>query len=303
MYEQAFFPFYPTFIRFVSGITRISDVSAAFFISHAAFLGGLLFYFSLVKSLLGRRSAIWSVTFLLLFPMSFYFAAVYSESLFFLLASVTLWAAMHKRWLVVGVAGMLASYTRFFGIFLFPVVLWQWQTLPKRERNFADLFALLLMPVGLIAYMAYLAQTIGDPLMFFHAQPAFGANRTGSTLVLLPQVVWRYMKIFMTAQPWTLTYVVSLLEFLAFLLGAALLWRGLRRRFLPSFLLYSAAVVLVPTLTGTLSSLPRYLLSAPPLFFILGNMHNTKIKAVIAILFGIGLIVFAAAFLQGHFVS
>ena len=297
-YEQAFFPFYSTLIRWISQITGLSDVVTALVVSHVSFLGGLILFYDLAR-LINRRNALWSVVLVLLFPTSFFFASVYTESLFFLLI-----AAKRNVWWLAGLCGMLVSNTRLFGVFLYPVVLWQFLKERQTTRQWQDLLFISLIPVGLIAYMWYLASSIGDPLAFFHAQPAFGAGRSGGTLIILPQVLWRYMRILTSVWPSSFIYAVSVFELTIFLFGLWVVWLGLRMRVVGAvYLVYALLVLVIPTLTGTLSSIPRYFLSAFPLFIVLANMHNTKIKALIAMVFSIGLIVFGAAFLRGHFVS
>lgn len=302
-YQQAFFPLYPNLIRWVSRVAGISDVTAALAISHIAFLAGLILFYDLARSI-NRRYAVWSIVFLLLFPTSFFFASIYTESLFFFLSVACLVAARRKLWWVAGVAGMLASNTRLFGIFLFPVVIWEYLKAPARTRRWQDIVAICLVPVGLAMYMWYLAGSIGDPLAFFHAQPAFGAGRSGSTLVTLPQVLWRYMRIFTTVSPPSFTYGISVFEVVTFISGILVIWAGLQKRVLTvAYIVYCLAILITPTLTGTLSSLPRYILSAFPLFIVMGNMHNTKIKVAIVVVFVLGLIIFTAAYLQGYFVA
>ena len=302
-YEQAFFPLYPMLIHWVSRFPLPDDITVALAISHISFLGGVLLFYDLARSI-SRRSALWCVVFLLLFPTSFFFASAYTESLFFLLSAACMVAARRKLWWLAGIAGMLASGTRLFGIFLFPVVLWQYVKEQKGVYKWWDIFFVSLIPLGLLAYMRYLMQTIGDPLAFFHVQSAFGAGRSGRELILLPQVLWRYMRIIVTVAPSSIIYAISVFELAVFSFGLWLVWYGFRKKIINAeYLAYALAILMVPTFTGTFSSLPRYFLSAFPLFFILGSVHNTGIKVAIGVLFTILLIAFGAAFLQGYFVA
>jgi len=151
--------------------------------------------------------------------------------------------------------------------------------------------------------MGYLAKSTGDALAFFHVQPAFGANRSGNEVILLPQVLWRYLKIFMTADMTTFAYWVAGFEFIVFAIGIALIIWAWREKKYRSLMAYSLLVLLVPTLTGTLSSLPRYILSAFPLFFVLGDFRSRVTKAVTVIMFGLGLVAAASFFIRGYFIS
>lgn len=298
-YEQAFFPLYPLFIRHLSFLP-IDPVYIALGISHIAFFIGLLLFYRLARGL-NKKWGIWPVVFLLAFPTSFFFAAVYTESVFFLLAVSAWYFAEKKFWFTASLIAAIAGATRLFGIFLLPGLVF----LHQRSKALRIPSAwLAIVPVGLFLYMYYLYQMVGDPLFFFHAQPAFGAERSGSTLILLPQVLWRYAKIIVTAAPTTTSYWVAIFELVALIVSCVAFMIGFTKKIIPRpYLLFSLLIIVVPTLTGTLSSLPRYVLSAFPLFFIFGSMHNTARKALLLGICIMGLIVMQTLFLQGHFVS
>ena len=303
-YEQAFFPLYPLLIRFVSRWFLLSPQYVGLVISHLSFFGGLWFFYSLSKNFVAKpANSLWAVALLFLFPTSFFFAAVYTESLFFLLALGTAVAAKRRKWWLAGILGMLASLTRLFGVFLLIIVVWEYLRQEDWRSQKRDIFTFLLIPLGLAVYMIYLWRSTKDPLAFFHAQPAFGAERSGEDLILLPQVLWRYGKIILTVPFFSLNYQVAIFELATFILGLGLIWKGWRQRLPSAYLLYALAILLTPTFTGTLSSMPRYFLSAFPLFFVLGNMHNKWLKIILACLFFIGLSISTAAFLGGYFVA
>ncbi|MBI5449389.1 glycosyltransferase family 39 protein [Candidatus Gottesmanbacteria bacterium] len=301
-YQQAFFPLYPLLIRWLSRLSGVDDISVSLFISHVSFFFGTLLFYVLARDN-DKKNARWSLMLFLLFPTSFFFAATYTESLFLLLSAFCLYAAKRQWWLLSGISGCLASATRFFGIFLFPAVFWEYVRNRPKTHSWMHFVGICLIPVGLLSYMAYLNAALGDPLAFFHAQPAFGAGRSGNTIIFLPQVLWRYLKIFVSVAPLTLTYAVSLFEFLVLVMGACLLWLGYKRKFRMSYLIYSLAIFVTPTLTGTLSSVPRYILSAFPLFFIFGSVHNTWIKILATMIFAVIFVLAATAFLQGYFIA
>ncbi|OGG24470.1 hypothetical protein A3A79_04780 [Candidatus Gottesmanbacteria bacterium RIFCSPLOWO2_01_FULL_43_11b] len=283
-YLEAFFPLYPMLIG-------NSGPIFALIISHISFFIGLLFL-----KMIGEQK---SLPLILLFPTSFFFAAVYPESLYLGLAAGTLYALSKQKWGLVGVLGMLASATKIFGVYLLiPAIL---EYIPTKKKRARDMIAIGLIPLGLVGFMVYLWRKMGDPLAFFHVQPIFGANRSGGELIFLPQVLWRYIKIFITANPATFQYSVAVLEFVAFVFSVYLLfvaWKKIRK----PYFWYSLAVIITPTLTGTLSSFPRYLLAAFPLFFVI-NTFPKKIKYVFTVIFILLFVYFASAFLRGYFVA
>lgn len=299
-YEQAFFPFYPLLIALFTFVTHKPPEIVGVIVSQAAFFGGLFFFYESAKALFDTKTAQWATLLLLAFPMSFFFAGVYSEGVFFLLSTLCIYFTQKRQYVWASLAGMFAAATRLFGVALWAYIVWEMVSQKSSRRV---ILLSLLVPVGLAAYMIFLSVTVGDPLAFFHVQPEFGAGRTGGEIVLLPQVLWRYGKIMMTASRLSLQYWVAIGELLSFVFGSILVLLGFRRPKLRSLAGYSALVLILPPLTGTLSSMPRYLLSAFPLFFVLANVHNTQVKAFLLGIFVLGLTVAASLFLGGYFIS
>lgn len=300
LYQQAFFPLYPMLIR-VFSFLPVPLPYVGIIISHTAFFIGILLFYDL-SLLVNKKYALWSVLFLFAFPTSYYFAAVYSTSLFFLLSVATFWAIEKRRWFLAGVIGACASFTRIYGIFLLaPAVLVFFAI--KAKRRWRDILAIGLIPAGLLTYMTYLYTTTGDALSFIHVLPAYGSQRSGGQIVLLPQVFWRYAKILFTVSPSTIEYGIAVLEITVYVFFLYLLIRAFKTNLKASYILYSAIILVVPTLSGTLTSIPRYVLDAFPLFIVLGLLHNTTIKLILMGIMVIGLVVCTSLFLQGYFVS
>ena len=103
----------------------------------------------------------------------------------------------------------------------------------KESRNITVVSLTLL---GLGSYMFYLWRVFGDPLYFFHLQSEFGAGRQEG-IILLPQVIWRYIKIFMTVpHDWKFFSFIQEFIFSLVTLGSLLIfWKKIR----PSHLLFS----------------------------------------------------------------
>ena len=292
-YEQAFFPLYPFLIRLFSFLNPF--LVALLLSSLSFFIASRFFPFS-------RRAFL----FFLAFPASFFFLTVYTESLFFLLFSLTLYFLDKRRYFLVFIFSLLASFTRLIGLFLFIPILFHF--LQKRPLRPAALITLAPF-LGLGLYCLYLFHTTGDPLFFFHSQPAFGANRSTS-LILFPQVIFRYLKIIFLAAP-DFKYFIAVFELLTFLFFFTVLSLDLKkhlssRNFLsPSFslLLFSFAVLLLPTLTGTFSSLPRYVLFCPSVFIYLANLPRKAIQNLILLVFSLLHLLAFSFFIQGYFIS
>jgi len=195
-FTQAYFPIYPLLIKFVSFIVP-NHLLSGLLISNLCFLIGLYFFKQYLMREGEETSPLQVIIFLLLFPTSFFFGALYTEGLFFLLTVLVLWGLQQKKYWLVALMGFLAALTRFVGVFLMiPIgihVLQNQISRPKvdqplaekiKNQNYRSKFKnknnyYLLTPLlGLLSYMLYLWKTTGDALFFFHSQPVFGANRS-----------------------------------------------------------------------------------------------------------------------------
>ncbi|MDQ3045109.1 MAG: hypothetical protein M3R06_08170, partial [Chloroflexota bacterium] len=116
--KAAFWPFYPWLMDGGSRLTGLSVDVVGYIISNLSFLGALMLLYRLVVEDFDRAVARRTLWALALFPTAFFFSAVYTESLFLLLAVGALLAARLGNWWVAGVAGLLAALTRSYGVLL-----------------------------------------------------------------------------------------------------------------------------------------------------------------------------------------
>ncbi len=224
-WEQAFFPLYPLLIKYLTPVFN-NGLLAGLVISNISFFLGIIFFLKLLKyEILDTKY--WILIFLLSFPTSFFFGAVYTEGLFFLLFVSTLYFLKKEKYLLVVLLAVLASLTKLIGVFLvIPITLHFLSlrvpiksgrsNLKKRSLRRLRLLAMTIISpfIGLGIYCLYLWQSTGDPFFFLTSQPVFGANRS-THLIFLPQVVWRYVKIFITASH-NFQFYISLFEFIVF---------------------------------------------------------------------------------------
>ena len=175
--RAAFFPLYPLLVRGVGtvfGGSHAALLVAAFLVSLAAFLAALTLLYRLTELELGRRLAQPTLLLLAVFPAAVFFGAPYSESLFLLLAVGAFYAARTDRWAWAGACAGLASATRSAGLLLLiPLVMIWWGSRPRRA---GDAAWLLLAPLGIAAYAAWLGLVEGDALRFLDVQEAWSRH-------------------------------------------------------------------------------------------------------------------------------
>jgi len=99
--SQAFFPLYPLLIRFLNIFPKSTTLDTSiytdpsyfftgFILANILFIFALYFFYKLVRMDFGERIGYLSLILLLVFPTSYYFGSVYTESLFLLLALLKL---------------------------------------------------------------------------------------------------------------------------------------------------------------------------------------------------------------------
>jgi Gpi18-like mannosyltransferase len=281
---QAFFPFYPLLIRLVNYLTH-NSLWSGLIISFSALIGFLYFFVKLGLKDYSDKALRWAIVFLLLFPTSFFLFGLYNESLFLLLAAAALYSSRSKNWWLAAVLAGLASATRIIGIFLLPAIVWEyWQEKKSRSIIKAGLIS-LISASGLIAYLYYLQTKFNDFLIFIHSQPGFGAGRQVDKLVLLYQVIFRYLKMLLGVSVYNDIYPVLVLELTVSIAFLGLIIYAFIKKLRPSYLFYIIPAYLLPTLTGTFSSMPRYVLACFPLFYLLGELKHRKAKIALIFLF------------------
>ena len=297
--EQAFFPLYPLLIKLLGG-----GVWSGLFISNASFFLALVGLYKLLRIDYSEKVTKLAVILLLIFPTSFYFGAVYTESLFLCLIIWSFYYYRKRNLLPASILGMFASGIRVIGIILLPIYLLELFK-NKAKWNKKHLW-LLLIPLGLVFYMTYLNRVYGDPLMFLHALPAFGEQRS-SVPILLPQVFYRYIfKILPNLNysyfAGTFTTIMEFVVGIIFFAVSAISFFKLRL----SYSLFLTLGYLIPALSGSFSSLPRYVLVLFPAFILFSiwiSRTSGLIRIICYTMLFVGLIISFSLFSRGFWLA
>lgn len=312
--EQAFFPIYPILISFFARPFSYDPYSqlvfstlAGILISNIAFYFALYFLWNLIRYDYSAKIAYLTLSLILVFPTSFYFGAVYNESLFLLVSVASFYFARKghfarkSNWFFAGVFGAISSATRIFGLIIFPSLLLEiW-----KQKRINMLFWILLIPSGLIFYMFYQWIYFGDPLLFYKLQKIVGEQHQ-SGFTLLPQVYFRYIKMILTVDPTNPIYQTVLLEFAVGILFFILPIYGYFKKIRLTYLLYAMVGFLLPTIQGSFSSVPRYVIVFFPSFLAASLWINSRpniLKFIILISSATLLLIETALFLRGYWVA
>ncbi len=319
---QAFFPVYPFLVRGLNYIVG-QPIVAGIIISNLSLLGALCYGYLISKDLFSEKSG-WQFVFIMLtFPTSFFFTGVYTEPLFLLVLMAGYYHyRTQKKTFLTGLIG-LASGVRLVGLTFLPGLLVE---LLQENKFFTNTVSgglsktlgslktlwleyrktFLFIAVGLIPlliFIYFLWNEFNDPLYFFSVQSEFGAGRQ-ETIILLPQVIWRSLKILITARPFNFKYFAYVQEFVISLLVLLAIVTSYKK--LPTSLWsFSLLAYLLPTLTGSFSSMPRYVLVLFPVWMWWGHYlsQHHKIKWWYYGLSVILLVINTMLFVQGYWVG
>lgn len=157
--ECAFFPLYPLLIRFVSKALGISSLWGGLLVSVSCFIGSGLFLYKWVLLEGDSKQALWSVVWLCIFPMSFFFVSLYTESLFLLLSIAAIYFSRRGKFISAGLAIAFAGATRPTAFLLaIPYILeFILQNNFHLRRCLRFIIGGLFAPLGLFSYLIYLS--------------------------------------------------------------------------------------------------------------------------------------------------
>lgn len=291
--EMAFFPLYPLLIRGVGALTG-NHLVAGLLISNIASFFSLLFFYKLVEHQYDRAVAHRATFYISIFPTAVFFSAVYSESLFLALTVASFYYIRERKWLTAGILGFFAALTRVEGVLLAVPFLIEWLIVvftsgPSPFESLRNTLkhplaalvrpvaGLLLVPLGLLSYMAYLWVLRGDPLYFSHVQAHWGRH-----LAYPWESVAHSVKI-LTQSHVPQAIADSGLEVAFTALMVAVLIAGFWR-LRPSYSVYMALSILIPMSTSSLMSMPRFALVLFPMFvmFALWGARPSVNNAIVA---------------------
>lgn len=305
-FEQAFFPLFPLAMRYFSYGIQQSYLVSGMILVYAMAISMSVLFLRLARLDLIKNRAWWALIGLLSFPTAFFSFALYTEGIFLTCTFASFLCMRKKRFILASIFAGIASATRVVGIFILPALLWEYMSAQKKRTVKVAIQAVLfgvISSAGLWIYMLYLWISTSDPLKFIHSQSAFGAGRSGGEIILLPQVVWRYIKILITVPRANFDWWVSLCEVVLFAIVCILLFCAYKKKVRLSYIIFSVCALMFPTLSGTLSSIPRYAFVCFAVYIAFAKIENVWLRSFILTVSISLQVVLCALFLRGYFIS
>ncbi|MDG9727597.1 hypothetical protein [Streptomyces sp. DH41] len=265
----AFFPLYPALIRVVSETTGLGLYGSGILVSVVFSFVAAAGIYAVISLIAGARAGtiaagLWAVA-----PGAGVEWAVYSESLFVAIAAWACYAVMTKRWVAAGLLAFTAGLNRptsavLVGAVGLAALVTLARPATRREHGVrGPVYAMIVAPLGLLVYIAWVGYSIGEPTAYFTLQREgwahffdYGAHTLD---VLLNLAVGRgdYPFAFYTPDLLSVLLVLALPFLIALML---------RRK--PPLVLVAYTLATVITVLGTqqmFGNTMRYLLPAFPL--------------------------------------
>lgn len=305
--KPLFLVFYPLYVWLVRGISRlIPDTAlAGMLVSGVCFAWGNVYLYRLAVEEYGYRTARRTLALLWVFPFSFFFGGIMTESLFLLTTAAGLYHIRRHQWGRAAVWGILAAMTRMQGVLLIGAagaeIFCQVKPLAKRgaERKQAiwgigKRLPLLAAPIlGSLVYFGLNFSVTGDPFAFTQMQKHWSQG-----FMWFPKVL-AYLAENAFSWPNTVTrWEMWIPELTLFFCFALLLWRSWKKH-RSMFTLYAFAYFILNYCLSWLLSAGRYLSCGVPFFFFAADEleGRPKLTAVLVALMAVLQCVFCYRYL------
>ncbi|MDQ6724804.1 MAG: hypothetical protein M3066_01300 [Actinomycetota bacterium] len=314
----AFFPAYPLLMRWLAPWGG-GPVLAGIGLTVASGMGAAILLHRWCARVLSLRTARIAVLLLLLYPFAFYLmGAVYGDALFLFATLAAFVALEYDRPVVAGLAAALATSTRPVGV---AVILGLWVVAlerkgvvrgrgPRRAQGWAEVRSrftsadagLLLAPVGLAGFCAFLWIRFGRPLAFMDTAGARGWDQ--------PPGFHTWFKVHwvkaMWYGPWITGHVGHLgMNALATAVVAAFIPLVFRRLGVGYGVFAVVAVLLTAVSTKDFVGMGRYTLAAFPCFAVAAEWLSRRPRllwSTVAV-FALGLALLSELHARGTIVS
>ena len=298
--QLVFLPGYPVLVRLLHILTG-DYLTAGLLLSALCFAGSGALFYRLLRLDLSHEDALRSLLMLCLLPGSFFYASPMSESLFLLCSLGCVYLARRGRWLLAGLCGAWAAFTRSLGLMLLVPLIMELTAVSVREKPGAKklvprALTLLLVPLGFAAYCVINYFVAGNPFQFLIYQSEHWSQHLGLFFNTAAYQTDRAITTF-AEQPHN--FCGLWLPNLLYCFGALALVFSAGKLLRPSYTAWFIAYYVISVGATWLLSAPRYLMAMPVLPMALGLKTGKKAaKDAAVIILSLLWLLYFLAFLQ-----
>lgn len=254
----------------------------------------LLLLHHLVFKNFGPQLAYRAVILLAFYPGSIFFVLPYSESLFLLLLIAFFLGIDYSSTPAILTASLLLPMTRAIGIFVLPVMLWEFFRNRSHWRRYMAGIAPLL---GYLLYFATMNWFTGNPFEGFISQKYFPAQPS-ITKLADPLAFFRSFADF----DWSHDMLHSYLDRFVFVLFLASLFWVIRNH--SGYYVFAILAGVIPAFSNWMMSYTRFLSIVFPFFIAISDLCTRRSTfLIITLIFAGGQIYFALRLILGQWVG
>ena len=287
----AFFPAYPMAMRYLGrlfGPGHEQYFAAGVVISWVAFVLAMVALYSLARLDVSRVHARRAVLLATIFPFSFFFGVVYTESLFLLFTVLAFYGFRTRRWLLGGLCASVAIATRVPGILMWPALAWLvWRHAQPnwRDRGLA-VAGLVLALAGFAWYSAFIYTLSGDPFEWVATIRRWGYHPGGppwqAPFDLLDRLI-THPYTYLSFNPGALYDTLYGVTGIVFLAITPVVWV----RFGAAYGLFMLLSLLLPLSSGVFEGVGRYCSVLFPAFIWMGTIRSRAVVTALLVLFSL----------------
>jgi hypothetical protein len=286
--SAGFFPFYPMLINLFNRVTGMNIYAAGLIVSNISFLASTLVFYKIARLIKDDHVyAMQSVLAMLLFPTSFFYFALYAESLYLLFGLLGVYMILKNQQFVGGgiVLG-IASIARPIGWLIDIVMLGEF--IRRRKFDVKNILFLglgsFLSILGVLLYVYYLYTIFGTFWTIPNAQSHWPRHWQFPWITYWEGVRNLIAPRFHFREHWFL-YLINAMDLLFTSFAAFVILisfsRARRNEFPWSLSIYSSVALLFFLSSQNEFPVPmwgmsRWIGSIFPLYFVLGNMFRSK---------------------------
>jgi|WetSurMetagenome_2_1015567.scaffolds.fasta_scaffold11408_2 Gpi18-like mannosyltransferase len=303
----SFSPVFPWLINTLNLVIH-NYLASGLIISNLAFCLALYFLYLLFRLDYKEGVSKLALFLILIFPTSFFFGSVYAESVFLLFSVLSLYFARKHNFLLASIFAALTTLTNVFGVFLWPALAVEFYQAYGKKINqsfFLELSWFAIPLLIIISYLRFQFFRTGASIITVFTRAVAGPSQVTDKIVLIYQVFFRYAKMLIFMDHRDPLFITVFLEFIVGLGFLTLIIFSVKK-IRPSYWLYCLPIYLLPTLSGTFSGLPRFVLVLFPLFPFLATLLDRCHPYLRYVYFVISFILsfFAISlFTRGYFVA